>query len=237
VNQAILITGGGKRIGSAIGRTLANDGWDIALHYRTSTQEAEETAGYIHSLGRTCCLFQADFNQMGEVRALIPSVFDKMPHVRAMVNSVSLFGRAKMMETSEALFDSHFQVNLKAPFFLSQSFAMRVQEGHIINILDTRISKHTIQYFVYSMTKKSLKAFTQMAARELGPAIRVNAVAPGLILPSVDSENEAFIKMEKKIPLQQTGEPDDIASTVLFLLRSKFITGECIFVDGGERLM
>ena len=235
--RGVLITGGGKRIGAAIAFECAKSGWDIALHYRSSRKDAEGLADRIEGMERSCRLFQADFGDMAQVMRLIPDVLESMPQVNVLVNSVSLFRRATMMETTESLFDDHFQVNLKTPFFLSQAFANRVRDGHIVNILDTKVSKHAIRYFAYSLTKKSLAEFTCMAARELGPAIRVNAVAPGLILPSAGTSRDAFENMGKKIPLKQTGNPDDIAQAVLFLLQSRFITGECIFVDGGERLM
>ena len=105
------------------------------------------------------------------------------------------------------------------------------------NLLDTRITQDSYHYFAYSLTKKALEAFTRMAARELGPRIRVNGVAPGLILPSADTEKEAFARMGERIPLKSTGKPEDVASAVLFLLENPFITGECVFVDGGEKLL
>ena len=237
MNRTAIITGGAKLLGAAMAVALANEGWDIALHYNTSSEEAASLSKRIEALGKSCKRFQADFNRMKDVRALLPSVLAEMQDVDVLINSVSIFGRARMVETTEDIFDSHFQVNLKAPFFLSQAFAAHCGKGHIINLLDTRIAKNTVQYFAYGLTKKALLAFTEMAAVELGPSIRVNAVAPGLILPSAGTNSGTFENMGKKIPAHATGHPDDIVSAVLFLLKSRFITGECIFVDGGEKLL
>jgi NAD(P)-dependent dehydrogenase (short-subunit alcohol dehydrogenase family) len=141
-----------------------------------------------------------------------------------------------MMETDSVFFDRHFNANFKAPFFLSRDFARQCDKGHIINILDTKISGILIEYFVYTLTKKALYEFTHMAAKELGPAIRVNGVCPGLILPSAYREKEDFEKMGQRVPLKRTGNTESVVSAIRFLINNTFITGECIFVDGGEHL-
>jgi len=231
-----LITGGAKRIGRAIALGLADEGFNIALHYSSSPKEAEKTAGEIEGKGVLCHLFRADFNKMDEVFSLIPFVFEKFPDCNLLINNVSIFQRARLMNTDEELFDRHFNINLKTPFFLSRDFAQHSSKGHIINILDTKISKILVEYFVYTLTKKTLYEFTLMAAKELGPKIRVNGVSPGLILPSSEQRKEDFEKMGSRIPLQRTGDPDAVVSAVCFLIESEFITGEVIFVDGGEHL-
>lgn len=230
------VTGGAKRIGRVIAFDLADKGFHIALHYRNSEREADEVAKKIQCSGRKCHLFHCDFNDMDAVTALIPRVFDRFPDCNLLINNSSVFERARLMDTDVRLFDRQFNTNFKAPFFLSRDFARLCSEGQIINILDTKISSPHIEYFVYSLTKKTLFEFTRMAAKELGPSIRVNSISPGLILPSKYRNKEDFKQMEKKIPLKKTGEPKNLISAVNFLIDNDFITGECIFVDGGEHL-
>jgi NAD(P)-dependent dehydrogenase (short-subunit alcohol dehydrogenase family) len=231
-----LITGGARRIGRAIALSLVGRGYKIALHYHSSQQDAEKAASDIRSKGVDCELFQCDLSHSGKVATLIPRVFERFPDCNLLVNNASVFQRARLMETDEALFDRHFDTNFKAPFFLSRDFAQHCRKGHIINILDTKISRTLIEYFAYTLTKKALYEFTRMAAKELGPSIRVNGVSPGLILPSADLGPEDFKKMGDRVPLKTTGNPESIVSAIDFLIDNTFITGECIFVDGGEHL-
>lgn len=231
-----LVTGGAKRIGRAIALYLADKGFHVALHYRSSEREANEVAEKIQCTGRECHLFHCDFNNMDAVTNLIPSVFDRFPDCNLLINNSSVFERARLKDTDISLFDRQLNTNFKAPFFLSRDFARFCSEGQIINLLDTKISSAHIEYFVYTLTKKAMFEFTQMAAKELGPSIRVNSISPGLILPSRYRFKEDFHQMEKKIPLKKTGQPQDLISAVNFLIDNDFITGECIFVDGGAHL-
>ena len=231
-----LITGGAKRIGRAIALSLAEKGFHISLHYRSSRIEAEEVARNIEQKNVACQLFTCDFNDMEDLSTLIPRVFDRFPDCNLLVNNASIFEQARLLETDQNLFDRQFNTNVKAPFFLSRDFARHCNKGQIINILDTKISRTLVEYFAYTLTKKTLFEFTHMAAKELGPAIRVNGISPGLILPSAFRNREDFEKMGKSIPLKRTGSPASVVSAVHFLIDSSFITGECIFVDGGEHL-
>ena len=231
-----LVTGSAKRIGRVIALSLAEKGYNVAIQYRSSRKDAEAVAREIEKKGRQSHPFVCDFNDMDDVATLIPRVFQRFPDCNLLINNASIFKRARMMETDQELFDKHFNANFKTPFFLSRDFASLCSKGHIINILDTKISGILIEYFVYTLTKKALYEFTKMAAKELGPAIRVNGVCPGLILPSAYRKKEDFEKMGKRIPLKRTGNPESIVSAIHFLVDNTFITGECIFVDGGEHL-
>lgn len=133
-------------------------------------------------------------------------------------------------------FDQEVAVNLRAPFILSSQFACHIREGAIINILDTNVSKNKTAHVSYLLTKKSLSELTRIAALELAPQIRVNAVAPGLILPPNSKGKDYLDRLAKNIPLKRKGEPADIAKAVHFLLENTYITGQTIFVDGGEHL-
>ena len=234
---AALVTGGARRIGRALVLSLAERGHDIALHYGNSEEDAQIVAEKIDNVGRKCHLFKSDFEKKEEVFALIPAVFEIFPDCNLLINNASIFEHASLMETDEQLYDRHFNINLKAPFFLSRDFARHCQEGQIINILDSKITQNVTDYFAYTLTKKVLLEFTRMAARELGPNIRVNGVCPGRILPPAGKDDVYLDQMSKALPLQRRGDLESITSAVSFLTEQRFITGEWIFVDGGEHLI
>lgn len=231
-----LVTGAALRLGRAIALGLAEKGYDLILHYNRSAAAAEDLADEIEQMGRSCQLFGLDFLQTDQIGAWMQQVLQQCPSCNLLVNSASIFEPAPFLTTEPEFFDRHLAVNLKAPFFLSQAFARHSQARHIINILDTKISTTATDYFVYTLTKKALFEFTRMAARELGPRIRVNGIGPGLILPPPGKDDAYLAEKARAIPLQQYGNPDQVVATLFFLLENKFITGECIFVDGGEHI-
>jgi len=230
---AALITGGAVRIGRALARSLAPLGFDIALHYHQSEKAARELVREINGVGVTCRLFQADLCRQEELLGLIPQVKEAFVDLCLLVNSASIFEKAGLTETETDFFDRHFALNLKAPYFLSRDFARCVSRGHIINILDQRITGNRPEYFV---TKKSLADFTQMAAVELGPDIRVNAIAPGFILPPSDPASFDKQRYLENIPLKKQGSTDSLCQSVRFLIDNDYVTGQIIFADGGEHL-
>jgi pteridine reductase len=234
---SVLITGGSKRIGKSVAISLAEKGYSIALHYHSSKSEAEEGASEIRKHGVQCRLYPADLSIMENINALIPNVLQDFPDLLLLINNASVFHRAYLMDTDSTLFDRTFTINFKAPFFLSRDFAYYCDHGQIINMLDTKISTSLTSYFAYTLSKKALFEFTKMAAKELGPNIRVNGICPGLILPSREFSRREFEKMGTKIPLKRTGNPSDILSAVHFLMDNTYITGETIFIDGGEHLI
>jgi len=231
-----LITGGAKRIGRAIAVGLAEKGYDIALHYSSSKTEAASVVTEIRQHGCKCELFPCDFTRMDQVANLVPAVFARFPDCNVLINSASIFKQQRFLETEEAFFDESFAVNFKTPFFLTRDFAKHCRQGHVINLLDTKISKTSREFFVYTLTKKLLASFTELAAKELAPNIRVNGVCPGLILPPPGQGDEYLQEKAKLIPLRRKGDPANVVSAILFLLDNPFITGEWIFVDGGEHL-
>lgn len=230
------MTGAAKRIGAAIAKALAEQGYDIALHCNTSRNEAEATAAEIRNTGRACEVFPCDLADSKQASGLVPAAFQRFPGCNLLVNSASIFERGHLMETDHELFDRHWNINFKSPFFLTRDFAQRCKSGQVINLCDTKIAEDLVSYFVYTLTKKALYAFTRMAAKELGPGIRVNAVAPGMILPSKGHTDEDLVRMSMKLPLGRRGGEDRVVSAVLFLLGNDYITGECLFVDGGGHL-
>jgi NAD(P)-dependent dehydrogenase (short-subunit alcohol dehydrogenase family) len=235
-NNCALITGGARRIGKEISLSLAKSGYDIALHYFSNDKEAQDIKSKITSLERKCFLYKKDFNDFECTKTLIEEVYAKAPGLCLLVNNASIFLPAGLRETSEALFDNHFLINFKVPFFLTKDFANTCNKGHVINIVDINAKKNLTNYFAYTLTKKGLFDFTKMAAKELAPNIRVNGICPGAILPPHREDESFWEKRLPKIPLQIKGKPEYITKTIAFLLDNPFITGECISVDGGDIL-
>jgi len=233
---AALITGGAKRIGRAIAHALARKGYDIALAYHSSAADAQQVAGEIRSTGRRCELFQCDLADTKALPAMVRSVFKALPGCNVLVNNASIFERGEFLATDEALFDRHFDTNFKAPFFLSQEFARSCKAGQIVNVLDANIVASTTSYFAYLLTKKALYDFTLLAAKALAPDIRVNGVCPGLILPPPGQDRAYLDRLALKVPLRRKGSPEAVAAAVVCLLESDYVTGQCIFVDGGQHL-
>ena len=234
---SVLITGAGKRIGRAIAISLAEEGYKIAVHYHHSQKDAEATLEAIRKAGGEGALFPGDLQNPEEVQRLIPTVIERLPDLCVLINNASVFERASLDETSPDLFDLHMDIHVKAPFFLIRAFVVHCKEGQIINLLDTKINQNLTSYFAYSLSKKSLHSLTQLAAKALAPGIRVNGIAPGLILPAAQDSEEQFQRMGEKVPLKRTGDVRDVVQAVQFLLNSDFITGEVIHVDGGEHLL
>lgn len=237
MSKAALITGGGKRLGKAISLSLAERGYDIAVHYNHSDKEAKETAELIREIGRKAEVFQANLSDIKHVRTLIPNVFEVFPECAILVNSASIFEDIKFNDVTEDIFDRDFNTNFKAPFFLSQDFSKRDSSELIINMLDMRINKIETKHFSYNLTKKALRDFTLMSAKELGPKLRVNGICPGPILPPPDKGTEYLEKIAANTPLQKPGNPDYIVSAVEYILDNTFVTGQCLFVDGGQHLV
>jgi len=231
-----IITGAAKRIGRAIAMELARAGHDIALHYNTSQEEALKLQEDVLTLGVRCELFQLNLSNAGEISLFIEKIKAFNENCTVLVNNASIFNRGRFMATDIESFDRHFDINFKAPFFLTQQFARNFSTGTIINILDTRIARTVVEYFAYTLTKKALWEFTKMAAKELAPAFRVNGIGPGLILPPDGESDDYLDKLSVNVPMQSRGHPEDVVTALKFLIEHTFITGECIFIDGGEHL-
>lgn len=230
-----LITGGADRIGRAIALRCAEMGYDIALHYSRSGAKAEETAAEIRAKGAACRLYRADFSNFAEAVALVDEV-SRAGRLGVLVNNASLFFETTLADGSYEDFELLFNVNFKAPYALTKEFARRVESGVVINLLDTEIVRSRTKYFDYLLTKKLLAELTRMAALYLAPGIRVNGVAPGLILPPAGHGPEFLLQRAEDIPLKRPGSAEKIAHAVQFLLESDFVTGQVLFVDGGEAL-
>jgi pteridine reductase len=233
---AALVTGGAVRLGKAIAITLATLGFDIALHYNSSYAEAAKTQQEILDLGRVCQLFQQDLSKAEELEHFMAAVASAMPDLAILVNSAAYYERSTIANTSLELFDKQFSLNLRTPFFLTQHFANQVAEGQIINICDSKIAFNQYPYAAYLLAKKSLAEFTYMAAAEFAPRIRVNGVAPGVVMPPTNQDPDYVKWRFEGIPLKRQGDLKNITQAVKMLVENDYITGHIIFVDGGEAI-
>lgn len=231
---AAIVTGGAVRMGRAIALALADAGYDIALHYNSSAGPAETTAGEIRARGVDCKTFPLDLSQVDTFARMLSAVLAAFPRLSVLVNNASSYDQAPIASTDVAMFDTQFAVNLRAPFFLTQQFAALVRRGNVVNILDNKIGFHQYKYAAYLLSKKALAEFTVMAALEFAPDLRVNAVAPGVVLPAT-TRSPAYVAWRVQgIPLQMQGSPAHIAQAVLSLIDNPFVTGQVLTVDGGE---
>ena len=233
----VIITGGAKRVGAALARHFAGQGYDIVLHYHQSKTEALALQKELQALGANCSLFLLDLCDIAAIPAFMASIHQAMPHCVALINNASVFERATLMETDEALFDRQLDTNFKAPFFITQAFARVFAAGSVVNILDTDIVQTGGSHFAYLLSKKTLAEFTQMAARELGPKIRVNGVCPGIMLPSNDLDYAYMEKLAAQLPLKQLGALEPMAVMTQFLCENKAISGQLMYLDGGQHLL
>lgn len=231
-----LITGASDRIGKSFAISLAHLGYDILLHYNSSEKKAKDTQEQIRNIGRECLIKQANFKDEKEVTDLI-SGFQQEKPIEILINNASDFIKSDIHTEGYELLDHHFDINFKAPYLLTKSFAKKYDKGLIINILDGDVGKNKTEYLDYLMSKKALEALTYMSAVQLAPHIRVNGIAPGIILPP-KGESEAYIKeLAQNIPLQEVGSLQNLTDALHFLIQNQFITGQVIFVDGGGRLV
>lgn len=234
---AALVTGGAVRIGRSLALALAKDGYDIALHYNSSEEEAEKTAADIEKTGRECKIFKCDLSGIKEIPELIKDVKKEFNKLNLLVNNASIFEECSFMQTDEDIFNRHININFRAPFFLSREFASVCKNGQIVNILDTNIAKNGIKHFAYLLSKKSLADFTKMAARTLGPDVRVNGLAIGATELSKDLPKGYLKSKQENVPLKKISTLDEVACSFLSLVNNESLTGQIIFIDGGENLI
>lgn len=233
-----LVTGAARRLGKAIALGLAGAGYAVGLHYHSSKDQAVETAHMVQDLGVPVFLLQADLREPSDIDAMFQQV-DRLEYgLSVLVNSASIMTRLKVGEITPEQWDETLNTNLRAPLLCSQQAVKRMGAGGvIINLTDTGASKAWTSYGAYTVSKAGLEALTRLCARAFAPQVRVNAVAPGLILPSQDTSQEDWDQLVKKVPAGQAGSEEDIVRAVLFLVKNGYVTGETIHVDGGYGLL
>ncbi len=239
--KCALITGAAHRIGATIARLLHGQGMDILIHYRHSADTAQALQAELEQLRPdSVALLRADLNDSASYRPLIESALAFRGRLDLLVNNASSFYPTPFENASESEWDDLIGSNLKAPFFLSQAAApaLRQHQGAIINLIDIHAERPLKRYPIYSIAKAGNAMLVKSLARELGPDIRVNGIAPGAILwPEQGLETEIRQEILERTALKRPGNPEDIARTLLFLLRdAPYITGQIIAVDGGRTL-
>lgn len=232
-----LVTGGARRIGRAICLSLASMGYTIALHYHASAREAEKTADAIRRAEGRCELFPCDLADLRQTDRLIPGVLKKFSRLDLLINNASVFKPSTVRGEDVTSLNWHFAVNLYAPYILTARFARACQKGNIINILDAHIVHNKTRYAAYLLSKKALYELTKLSAVELAPRIRVNAVSPGMVLPPAQAGAGYLKRLAKEIPLKKRGRVEQIAQSIAFLINNPYVTGQVIFIDGGEHLI
>jgi len=236
---AALITGAAKRIGRAVALALAEDGYDVAVHYGASQAEAEAVAAAIAAKGRRAVALAADLADEAATRKLIAAAAQSLGPVTCLVNNASLFERDEALTVTRESWDAHLETNLRAPFVLMQAFARALpagMSGNIVNILDERVWNLTPHFVSYTLSKAGLWTLTQVMAMALAPRIRVNGIGPGPTLPSPRQSAEQFARQQASVPLQHGATPEEIAGAVRFILASGAMTGQMIALDGGQHL-
>jgi len=233
-----LVTGGARRLGRAFGLALARQGFAILLHYHHSEEEAASTADAIRALGMPVYPVQADLTSSTKIESLF-STLEALPHpLKVLVNSAALMPRGDVRTLSAADFDAAIALNLRAPFLCAQEAAKRMDDGGlIVNVTDIGAQKAWSGFPAYTVSKAGLESLTRVLARSLAPMIRVNAIAPGLVLPSEYVSEEEWKRLVERLPLKRPATADEITSALEFLLENEYITGQTIVVDGGYSLL
>lgn len=236
-----LITGAARRVGAVIARTLHAAGYDVALHYRSSADEAHALAGELEQQRPdSTLLLQAELAELSSLPMMVDQLLTRFGRLDALINNASAFYPTPWDSASPAQWNELFASNAQAPFFLSQAAipALKRSHGGIVNLLDIYAERPLADHPLYCMAKAALLAMTRSLALDLGPDIRVNGVAPGAVMwPSEGKAYDDQQAMIQRTPLQRAGTPDDVANTVLWLLRdAPFVTGQIIRVDGGRTL-
>lgn len=234
--KTALVTGAAKRIGAAIAAALAEHGAHVVIHYNRAEAEALQLANDIKDRGGNVSTVRGGLGDTDSVERLMQAIIHQRGKVDILVNNASLFDEAGFMDSTEAAVRENMMINAVAPMLLAQRFAEQGGGGVIINMIDTMVLDYDKKHVPYHISKKALHALTRMMAVEFAPAIRVNAVAPGLILPP-EGQDEAYLaRLASSNPLNRYGNTGDIVRAVLYLLESDFVTGQTLYVDGGRHL-
>ena len=233
-NKSVLITGAAVRIGRGLAEALAGRGCRLALHCNHSLAEAEALAGQLRSNGCRAIVIKCDLLKPRAGEILIKRAFQALGRLDILVNNAAVFSKESLVTSTEKQIRETLELNLMAPIMMTRAFAKIIGKGKIINILDRRIVGVEPGLAAYLLSKKALADFTKIAALELSPHITVNGIAPGPVLaPTKTSAREKA----GKIPLGKRPTIADVAEAVIFLLQNDSITGEIIFVDGGQHLL
>lgn len=234
-----LVTGGWRRIGAAIASGLAADGWDLALHAHHRDAFDPNLAATLAQVGGTIHGISGDLIEDGAPEMIVReavNAFGRAPSL--LVNSASIFRDDRLATLTAESLDAHLRTNLYAPLLLTQAFAAALGEaqGSVVMLLDSRVRNPVPDQLSYSLSKQALHASLRNLARDLAPRIRVNGVAPGLVLPTDDYNDAQWLRLTGLMPLERLASPADIAAAVVYLARAEAVTGQTLFVDAGANL-
>ena len=238
-NRTVLVTGAGVRLGQAIAVSLGQQGMKVALHYHQSMEGAKETLDLMGGDIQQHGCFQADLRQVSKIELLIQHIEEKLGQIDVLINNAADFFPTPLGNVSESEWDHLISLNLKAPFFLSQSVGtsmLKRGHGKIVNIVDVAAERPWPQFLPYCASKAGLVSLTKGLAKALAPAVQVNAVAPGTMLPPPESSSFSQDLAIERSLLKKMGRPDDIAKAVTYFLENDFVTGTVLPVDGGRML-
>lgn len=226
-------------MGRAISLALAEAGYDLLVHYNSSTGPAREVGAAVGALGRRCETAGGDLSDPYTPEALSETVRHEYGRLDLLVNSAANFRSHHILDVDDQEWDRALDVNLRAPHLLTRALAdlLRAARGSVVNIADHMGLKPWVRYGHHSVSKAGLIHLTRIQARALAPEVRVNAVAPGLVLPPEGITGEALEREVEATLLKRTGTPDDVAGAVLYLARAPYVTGQLLVVDGGGTLL
>ncbi len=236
--QIALITGAAKRIGRAIALGLAEEGVEVIVHYNSSESEAEELVALLRRRGRQAWKLQGALEDGARLEDLWLRAKEaaSQQHISILVNNASIFPADSLAAFNAEELQRNLNINALAPLELIRLFAAQGTNGSVVNLLDSRIGGYMRRHVSYSLSKRMLFSLTRMLALELAPAIRINAVAPGMIVPPEGQSREELERLAARAPLGRWGEPGDVARAVVFLIKNDFLTGQVLHVDGGAFL-
>jgi NAD(P)-dependent dehydrogenase (short-subunit alcohol dehydrogenase family) len=238
--RRVLITGSARRIGRSLALDFADQGWDVAVHYHSSRDAADELAADIRSRGVSAAALPCDLSDTDAVLTLVDRAADALGPITCLVNNASEFRFDGITDMTPAGWDLHLDINLKAPVFLAQALARNLPAGvpgNVINIIDQRVWNLTPEFFSYTVSKAGLWSATRMLAQALAPTIRVNAIGPGPVLKSIHQTEEDFAQEARSTLLQRGSSPAEIAAAIRFILDCPAMTGQMLALDGGQHLM
>lgn len=238
IQRVALVTGGAVRLGRAITLGLAEAGFAVAIHYRNSRAPAEAVAAEVRALGRKCVLVQADLARPGAAEEVLAAIEADFGRLDLLVNNAACFDATPLAEADADTWDAVMDVNVRAPHLLVRAATalLRASRGAVVNLVDLSAFQPWADYPVHAVSKAALAHLTRVQARALAPEIRVNAIAPGAVLPPDDYSQERLETLRRRTPLGALGTPEDVVDAVRFLADAPYVTGHILTVDGGRLL-
>lgn len=234
--ETVLITGAARRLGAALTQHLAGHGYRVIVHYNRSAEAAATLVENVTGCGGDAICAQSAFSSEEKCTSFIETVTQQHGPIHHLINNASIFPDDTLDTATQQSVEENFAINTMVPLFLGRHLRKKGTLKTVTNMLDTRVLDYDQQHISYHLSKRGLQSLTAMMALEWAPSVRVNGVAPGLILPPEGKDVTYLEELAHTNPLQRVGEPDDICAAVQFLIQSPFVTGQTIYVDGGRHL-